>query len=100
MARGSSEYVMVRNSMNLDSIAKLTHIYPLELQYASQLGGSDLTGAADAIDEGLWRMSEFDQDSCRASSVFLPVGTWVRSKPFLRMSAFVVTFSSSSQLPI
>ena len=76
-----------------------------ELRYANQLGGSDMTGAADAIDEGLWRMSTFDSESCGASSVFLPVGKWVNSmfiflcpSPLLTLLCLAADLNSTSQL--
>ncbi len=38
-----------------------------------------MSGADTAIDEGLWRMSMFDSTTCGASSVFSPIGSWLKS---------------------
>ncbi|KAG9042826.1 hypothetical protein FS842_002060 [Serendipita sp. 407] len=51
-----------------------------EVVYSATLNGSDIPGAEEAVDEGLWRMNMFDPALCGASSVFTPVTPWPRMR--------------------
>lgn len=50
-----------------------------EISHAAQIQGSDWSSAAEAIDEGLWRMDMYDPESCGASSAFVPIGPWLKA---------------------
>ena len=58
----------------------------VELRYATRLNGSDYTCAEDAVDEGLWRMQDFDPDTCGASSLYIPVSPWPQSTTCFSLS--------------
>ena len=38
-------------------------------------GKSDIYGMSKAMDEGVWLDDEMDPETCRTSSLYLPIGT-------------------------
>lgn len=80
MDHGLNEYFGVR-------LISLTHThfyteYWKEARHISILSGSDVNGAGELIDRGLWDQPLLDPDTAVSGSIYLPVGPWIHCKLF------------------